>query len=69
VRSLALGSRAPEQGKIASVVQATNPFAAVSLPVDFKNRAEEQFGRKLFDCEPNGVRRYSESSVPESLVR
>jgi len=66
---LALGSRAPEQGKIASVVQATNLFAAVSLSVDFKNGADKEFARKLFNCEPNGVRRRSKSSVPKSSVR
>jgi hypothetical protein len=64
VRSLELGGPAPEHGKIVGVVQATNLFAAVSLTLDFKNGAEEQFGRKLLDCEPNGGRRSREAFVP-----
>jgi hypothetical protein len=66
---LELGGRAPEKGKIVAVVQPMNLFAAVSLAVDFKNGADKQFGRKLFDCEANGVRRQGESSVPKSLMR
>lgn len=67
--SLALGSRAPEQRKIASLVQATNLSAAVSLPVDLENSADKEFLRKLFNCESNSVRRRSEPSVPKSLMR
>jgi hypothetical protein len=65
---LELGGRAPEKGKIVAVVQAMNLLAAVSLAVDFKNGADKQFGRKLFDCEANGVRRRGKSSVPKSLM-
>ena len=41
----------------------------LSLAIDFKNGADKQFGRKLFDCESNGVRRQGKSSVPKSLTR
>jgi hypothetical protein len=60
---LELGCRAPDQGKIGAVVQATNVFAAVSFSVDFQKGAEELFWRKLFDCEANGVRCPGKSSV------
>ena len=57
----------PEQGKIGAVVQATNVFAAVSFAVDFKNGAIEQFGRKVLDCEANGVRRLGKSNCTELI--
>jgi hypothetical protein len=52
-----------------AVAQAANFFPDIPLTLDFQNRAEEKFGRKLFDCEPNGVRRPREASVAKSLVR
>ena len=64
-----VSGRAPEQRKIVTVVHATNLFAAVSLAINFKNGADKQFGRKLFDCELNGVRRQGKSSVHKSLTR
>jgi hypothetical protein len=69
VWSFELGGRLRDQGKIDAVVQAADIFTAVPLPVDFKNGAEEEFGRKFFDCEPNGVRRPRETSLTKSLVR
>jgi hypothetical protein len=51
---IGIGSLGAGIGKIATVVQATNFLATVSFAVNFKNRAEKQFGRKLFDCETNG---------------
>src|SRR5271163_3292767 len=64
-----LGGRAAEQRKIGAIVQATNVIASIPLTLDFKDRAEEKFGRKLFDCEANGVRRSREAFVPKSLMR
>jgi hypothetical protein len=42
----------------------TNFFAAVSFSVDFQKGAEEQFRRKLSNCEANGVCCPGKSSVP-----
>jgi hypothetical protein len=61
--------RLRERGKIRPIVETANVLAAISFTVDFKNRAEEQFGRKFFDCEPNGVPRPREASIPKSSVR
>jgi hypothetical protein len=51
---LELGRRLRERGKIRATVETANVLAAISFTIDFKNRAKKQFGRKLFDCEPNG---------------
>jgi hypothetical protein len=61
--------RSLERGKIRALVETANVLPAISFTIDFKNRAREQFGRKLFDSEPNGVRRLREASVTKSSVR
>ena len=52
----------------ASLVKATNLLAVVSLSVDLKNRADEEFRRELFDCETNSVRRPRKPPISESLI-
>jgi hypothetical protein len=52
-----------------AIVQTANVLAAISFTIDFKNRAREQFGRELFDGEPNGVHRPREASVTKSSMR
>ena len=58
-----LGRRLRQQGKIRAIVETANVLAATSFTIDFKNSARKQFGRKFFDCEPNGVRRPGKASV------
>ncbi len=52
----------------ASLVKATNLLAVVSLSVDLKNRANEQFRREFFDCETNSVRRPRKAPISKSLI-
>ena len=60
---IALSLRAAGQGIVHTVVQAANCLVVVSLLVDFEAGAQEKLGRKLFDCEPDGVRRVPKPSV------
>src|SRR5579864_6912195 len=54
---------AAEQGIVLALVQAANSSAVIPLLVDFETGAQEKLRRKLFDCEPDGVRRVPKSSV------
>jgi hypothetical protein len=61
---IALSRRAADQGIVRAVVEAANSLVVISLLVDFEIGAQERLGWKLFDCEPDGVRRVAKSSVP-----
>src|SRR5271170_6207968 len=61
--SIVLGLRAADQGIVRAVVQMANRPVVISLLVDFETSAQEKLRRKLFDCEPDGVRR-----VPKTFV-
>src|ERR1700722_273631 len=59
-----LARRAAEQGIVRAVVEAANSLVVISLLVDFKTSSQEKLRGKLFDCEPDGVRRVPKTSVP-----
>jgi hypothetical protein len=58
-----LSLRAADQGIVQAVVQDANCAVVISLLVDFETGSQQKLGRKLFDCESDGVRRVPESSV------
>jgi hypothetical protein len=61
--SIVLSLRTADQGIVHAVVQMANCLVVISLLVDFETSSQEKLRRKLFDCEPDGVRR-----VPKTLV-
>ena len=60
---IVLSLRAADQGIVHAVVQAANCLVVISLLVDFETSSQQKLWRKLFDREPDGVRRVPESSV------
>jgi hypothetical protein len=63
--AIVLSLRAADQGIVHAVVQMANCLLVISLLVDFETSAQEKLRRKLFDCEPDGVRRVPKSSVSD----
>jgi hypothetical protein len=59
-----LSLRAAGQGIVHAVVQAANCLVVISLLIDFETSSQKKLRRKLFDREPDGIRRVAESSVP-----
>jgi hypothetical protein len=62
---IVLNLRAADQGIVHAVVEAANSLVVISLLVDFETRSQEKLGRKLFDCEPDGVRRVPKPSISD----
>src|SRR5580693_7278287 len=62
---IVLSLRAAGQWIVHAVVQAANGLIVVSFLVDFETGSQKKLGRKLFDCEPDGIRRVPKSSVSD----
>jgi len=59
-----LSLRAADQRIVHTVVQVANCLVVISLLLDFETSSQEKLRGKLFDCEPDGVRRVPKTSVP-----